>query len=384
MNSRLFPLLVCLGFANGLPAQVSGPVTPGDALVAADSAALLTPAQLDALLAPVALYPDPLIAILLPATTFPADIVLASRFVGEGGGPESFEAQAWDDSVKALARHPELLKWLDQNLDWTRQVGAAFARQPADVLASAQRLRAAAHASGNLGTSLQQTVIVERETIRIVPARPDVIYVPVYDPRRVYHTRASVIRYGLPYRTGPWLSYYCDWGHRSVVVIERPRRVSVWQHHPRWVVPGPATHLSRTRVEGAVRPSSPLVVVNPAPVRMPPSSAQAPVASRRIHEATTRAPEVRWPAPGHWPGAPTTGQSTPLSSQRRETLRVVAPPSTVTPEASAIAVRAPGARRGSGLAGPSVSEPARAPESPSMPPPGTATETEAPASRRGR
>ena len=123
----------------------------------------LTSAQLDELLSPIALYPDPLIAIVLPASTFPTDVVMAARYLKAGGDPEAVESQPWDDSVKALARYPEVVKWMDENLAWTRQLGEVFALQPADVLTSTQRLRTAARAAGNLTNTPQQTVVVERE-----------------------------------------------------------------------------------------------------------------------------------------------------------------------------------------------------------------------------
>lgn len=213
----------------------------------APQAVPLTAEQLDQLLSPIALYPDPLIAVILPAATYPADVVLAARFLQDGGKAEAIDAQPWDDSVKALARYPEVLKWMDQNLVWTRQVGTAFAQQPADVLTCTQRLRVAARAAGNLKDSPEQKVIVERETIRIVPANPEIIYVPVYEPSWVYGYRSvnfyhpgPLIRFSSGYRTGHWLAYHCDWNRWNVVVINRPYRVTVWREYPRWHCPSPA------------------------------------------------------------------------------------------------------------------------------------------------
>lgn len=243
------PSLLLL-FALGCAPSIAAPAT--DASVASaetttNEKASLTPAQLDELLAPIALYPDPLVAILLPASTFPADVVLAARYVAAGGKPETFDTQPWDDSVKAIARYPEVLKWMDQNLEWTRQVGAAFLQQPAEVLTATQRLRTAARAAGNLTSSPEQTVVVERGTIRILPAQPEVIFVPVYDASwiyrpsivSVYHSR-PLLRFSTGYHTGSWLSYHCNWNYKTVVVIDRPHRVKAWHHHPRWVCPGPS------------------------------------------------------------------------------------------------------------------------------------------------
>ena len=93
-----------------------------------------TPAQLNDLLGPIALYPDALIAIILPASTEPTDIVLAARFVAEKGDPSLIDVQPWDDSVKALAHYPDVVTWMNDNLSWTKTLGDAFVRQPADCL----------------------------------------------------------------------------------------------------------------------------------------------------------------------------------------------------------------------------------------------------------
>lgn len=205
---------------------------------------LLSAAELDQLLAPIALYPDPLVAIILPASTFPTEIVLAARFLKAKGDPDKIDQQPWDDSVKSLARYPDVVAWMDENLAWTQQMGAAFALQPAAMLTATQRLRSAAIKAGHLLTTPQQTVIVEREIVRIVPARREVIYVPIYDPVWIYQpyiVEVSRPRPGLTfsigYRTGSWLSYDCDWAYQTVVVVHRPRRVVVWQTAPIWCEP---------------------------------------------------------------------------------------------------------------------------------------------------
>src|SRR5450631_4021238 len=93
----------------------------------------LSDAQLDQLLGPIALYPDPLIAQILPASTLPTQIVLADRYVSGGGDPNQIDQQPWDASIKALARYPNVLQWMDQNLDWTTELGQAFLYQQQDV-----------------------------------------------------------------------------------------------------------------------------------------------------------------------------------------------------------------------------------------------------------
>lgn len=183
---------------------------------AASAPVLLKEAELDTLLGPVALYPDALVALVLPAATEGMDLVMAARWLRGGGKEEDVDKQPWDESVRALARYPDVLKWMDENLSWTQQVGAAFTAQPADVMKAVQRLRGRAKEAGNLEDTPQQKVIVEKEYIRIVPSEPEVIYVPVYDPVVVYRPRAvgwvgPVVTFGPRYYCGPWLRYDCNW-----------------------------------------------------------------------------------------------------------------------------------------------------------------------------
>ncbi len=247
--------LFCLAALSCLPSLDLGADESVETIVTAEKKdapaerekTLLTAAQIDELLAPIALYPDPLVALILPASTFPTDVVLAARYLKDGKDPEAIENQTWDDSVKALARYPEVLKWMDENLAWTQQLGAAFLVQPAAVMNGTQRLRAAAVAAGNLKDTPEQKVVVEREVIRIVPAEREVIYVPVYDPIYVYRPRVvevcgpgPLVTFSIGYRTGFWLSYYCNWGYNSVVYINRPHRTVYWYSHPAWSCPSPA------------------------------------------------------------------------------------------------------------------------------------------------
>ena len=146
----------------------------------------LPPEALNQLLAPIALYPDALVALILPASTVPSDVVLAARYLSSNGDPAQIANQPWDDSVKSLANYPDVLQWMDQNLEWTTQVGDAFLNQPADVMNTIQQLRVQAVAAGNLVDTPQQKIVKEETCIRIVPAEPDVIYVPQYDPEVVY------------------------------------------------------------------------------------------------------------------------------------------------------------------------------------------------------
>ncbi|MGD0651768.1 MAG: DUF3300 domain-containing protein [Verrucomicrobiia bacterium] len=198
---------------------------------------LLSSAELDQLLAPIALYPDPLLAQILPAATLPSQVVLADRYVSSGGDVNRIDQQPWDDSVKALARYPGVLKMMDDNLEWTTELGQAFASQPADVMDSIQRLRAQAQALGNLENSPQQEVIADDGGIDIVPANPDVVYVPVYQPEVIFVQRCPrpgfFLSFGAGFAIGGWLNHDCDWHNHHVIVWHhdhpRPRD---WWHRP--------------------------------------------------------------------------------------------------------------------------------------------------------
>ena len=196
----------------------------------------LSGAQLDQLLGPIALYADPLIAQILPASTFPAEIVMANRYISGGGDPNQIDQQPWDPSVQALARYPNVLQWMDQNLDWTTELGQAFLYQQQDVMDFIQELRQSAYNLGNLQSSPQQQVVNDGSDIEIVPVDPQVIYMPVYQPDLVYYQAA----YGAPYVTfgtgfsiGPWLDFDFDWGRYNIVVWNRDHpRPANWWHEP--------------------------------------------------------------------------------------------------------------------------------------------------------
>lgn len=227
-SNPLKPLLAMKSFLLGLAlvlapvaAQVVQP-TPAPAPV---EAAPLDEAQLRQLLGPIALYPDALIALILPASTEPAEVVMAARHLAAGSTAESINAQTWSESVKGLARYPDVLAWMDTNLAWTRQLGDAFVAQPAEVMNALQVLRAQARAAGTLTDTAEQRVVVQENVIRIEPARVDVIHVPRYDPAVVYVVgrpqpwRGPCVTFGRPYPTGIWLVYACDWRQRVVLVV---------------------------------------------------------------------------------------------------------------------------------------------------------------------
>jgi hypothetical protein len=150
--------------------------------------------QLDALLAPIALYPDTLLTQTLMAASFPVQIVEAQRWLEDPAHKsltgdalaKAMNAENWDPSVKATVAVPQVLAMLNSKLDWTQQVGYAFTNQQADVLKSVQRLRQQAKAANTLQSSPQQVVKTEQQTIIIEQAQPNVVYVPSYNPAVVY------------------------------------------------------------------------------------------------------------------------------------------------------------------------------------------------------
>jgi uncharacterized protein DUF3300 len=151
-----------------------------------------TPQELQQLVAPIALYPDALVAQILAAATYPAEIVEADRWVqshsnlkGEELAKE-VDKQSWDPSVKALAQFPAVLENMDKNLSWTSSLGDAYANQQQDVTDAVQTLRQQAHRNGHLDSNEQEKVTTQGNTIVVEPANPEVVYVPQYDPWLVY------------------------------------------------------------------------------------------------------------------------------------------------------------------------------------------------------
>lgn len=152
--------------------------------------------QLDALLAPIALYPDDLLTQVLMAATFPLEVVQAGRWLEQPGNKDlkgdalekALQAQKWDPSVKSIVPFPEVVALMNDNLDWTQQLGYAFADQQTAVFDSVQRLRRQAQGAGNLQSSPQQVVREENATIIIQPAETNTVYVPSYNPTTVYGT----------------------------------------------------------------------------------------------------------------------------------------------------------------------------------------------------
>jgi len=167
-------------------------------------------AQLEALVAPIALYPDPLVSQVLMASTYPLEVAEASNWIKSNSNlkgdalSNALQQQNWDPSVKSLASFPPVLEMMGSQLSWTQNLGNAVLAQQSDTMAAIQALRAKAKASGALQSNAQQTVTTQGfgsgETIVIQPANPQVVYVPSYNP--------SVVYGAWPYPAYPPAAYY--------------------------------------------------------------------------------------------------------------------------------------------------------------------------------
>jgi uncharacterized membrane protein YgcG len=231
-----------------------------------------TQAELDQMLAPIALYPDSLLAQVLMASTYPLEVVMADRWVRENKNltgdqlNAEVDKQNWDPSVKALVPFPQVLDMMSEKLEWTEKLGDAFLSQQGDVMNTVQNLRGKAQVAGNLKTTREQKVVTEGNTIVIEPVNPEIIYVPIYNPAIVYgpwwypdyppfcyyppgYAVAGIIFY-FPFFcvVGPsWLFAWGHWdwhNHRVYVNVDRhininhvtirraDVRMDTWQHDP--------------------------------------------------------------------------------------------------------------------------------------------------------
>ncbi|HWT78930.1 MAG TPA: DUF3300 domain-containing protein, partial [Candidatus Methylomirabilis sp.] len=196
--------VLLIGLLLGLPA---GPPVQAQTPPPGGSPPLLSQQQLEELVGRVALYPDDLLAILLPASTFPLDVVQADRFLQRLKQDKNLQPdERWDESVRNLLNYPEVISMMSQDLDWTRNLGEAVVTQQADVMKAIQAFRAKAQSAGNLKTDDKQIVVQENNVIQIVPADPEVIYVPQYQPAQVVVYQPEPVPYY--YYPTPYPSYY--------------------------------------------------------------------------------------------------------------------------------------------------------------------------------
>jgi uncharacterized protein DUF3300/endosialidase-like protein len=213
----------------------------------------LKPQQIEALVAPIALYPDSLLSEVLMASTYPLEVVQAERWLKankdlKGDALEkAVEEQPWDDSVKSLIATPSVLEMMNAKLDWTQKLGNAVVDQQADVMDAIQRLRTKAQANNKLQSNKQQTVSVSqqqgRQVISIAPTDPGTVYVPYYDPGVVYGAwpypeypayywpppyyigaglLATGLAFGAGYALGRWANNYwggnVNWNNNNITV----------------------------------------------------------------------------------------------------------------------------------------------------------------------
>ncbi len=218
-------------------AGMTGNIFAQDQAVPPPSApAQLSEDQLETLVAPIALYPDPLLTVMLPASVYPLEIVQAARFVQNSNNLSQIDAQPWDDNVKAVAKYPTVIQKMNDDLQWTIQLGNAFADQPMDLMNAIQTLRAKAQAVGTLKTTPEQIIIVTNAVvertyqeqivyvtntvIEIQPANPQYVYVPVYNPVYVYYPPPGYIYYPTfpVYYPIVITPYRCNWYYGGIYI----------------------------------------------------------------------------------------------------------------------------------------------------------------------
>lgn len=245
-KSGALAFLVVVAAISTNSAAQDGPPTALQAAVPAGNAApsaSLTQQQLDPLVAPVALYDDPLLADILTAATYPLEVVEANRWVAVPAnaalkGDDLAAALAnldWDPSVKALIPFPKVLQMMDSHLDWTQRLGEAFLAQQGDVMDTVQRLRQRAQSAGTLKSSPQQTVATDGDDITISPPPSNIIYVPTYDPWCMYGPWPYPV---MSFSYGPWPGYCvpADYGFAFDVGVFLPFAYWEWgdfdwRHH---------------------------------------------------------------------------------------------------------------------------------------------------------
>jgi hypothetical protein len=259
--------LLFLGVTDGFAFQADASSQPAQA-------AQQSPEQLQQLVAPIALYPDALIAQILPAATYPDQVIEAEKWMEQHkdlqGGQLASEVdkQPWDASLKALTQFPAVLANMSRNLAWTSELGDVYLNQQQEVSQAIQTMRERAKQAGNLNTTPQQKVETKGKTIVIQPAETDVVYVPQYDPWLVYGYPLAVfpgwypypglyldglgISFGLGFGIGlfggfgwGWHNWGFDWGRGGRVVYDHNTYIS----HSRSIVNRNSFQSGRTNLD---------------------------------------------------------------------------------------------------------------------------------------
>jgi hypothetical protein len=255
------PLVLMWGLA-ATPARAQDATATAPAQAQTPIEEKLSEGQIDQLVAPIALYPDPLLTQVLMASTYPLEVVEAARWSHDNsmvnGQPlqDAMQTQSWDPSVKALTAVPQTLQMMSDKLDWTQQLGDAFLAQQQDVLAAVQKLRAEAQAAGNLQSTPQQVVTVASAPVGVAasnvpppiviePVNPDVYNVPVYDPAVAYgawgypdyppfywsppgFVASNVVSFAAGVAVGAAIWGGCDWWNHNVII--NVNRFNVFNH----------------------------------------------------------------------------------------------------------------------------------------------------------
>jgi uncharacterized membrane protein YgcG len=253
------------------------PVAPAPA-----QAATLDDAQLQSLLAPIALYPDPLIAQILPASTYPVQVADAARWLQANPNPTEamIDALPVEPPIKALLHYPAVLAMMNNQLDWTQSLGVAFMNQQADVMIAIQELRQQALNAGTLQSNGYQQVVMDGDQIEILPVDPNTVYVAQYDPEAVY-VGGAYLTFAVGYPQGVWLDNDIDWQNR-------------------WVAGGDGWNHGWQRPIGERRVTKPWERnrAQPLPVRVPHPVMEHAPAPRPGYES----PKPPAPAPGAFAG----------------------------------------------------------------------------------
>lgn len=241
-SSTLFAQTAPAASGKTAAAPASAPATPAPAAAAAPVADTFSKEQLEQLVAPIALYADSLLLQILMAATYPLEVVEADRYMKKNPTlkdkalEEALKNEDWDPSVKSLCTLPDVLKKMSENLDWTQDLGDAFLGQKDELLDTVQVMRGKAYDSGNLKTTEQQVVTVEKEKIIVIESpSPEVVYVPTYSPTVVYGgwsypsyyyppmypyypPGAGLVTFGVGMAVGAaiWGDCHWGWGHNDV------------------------------------------------------------------------------------------------------------------------------------------------------------------------
>jgi len=288
---------------------------------------LMTADQLETLIAPVALYPDELLTQILVASTYPLEIVQAYQWLQAHPnlqGQDLTQAaaqQSWDPSVQALVPFPDVLKRLNQDINWTTNLGNQFLANQANVMDAVQRMRQKAQDAGKLNSTTQEKVTTVNQSgqpvIEIAPANPDVVYVPVYDPAWVWGPPPYYYYPAWYYPPRPAYGGYCVWGGGISMSVSYSNwnGWGGWGWQPGWgnhtvvvnntfITQNHYNTVNVTNVSNTSNISGPTggVASVPAPAAMPASGAAA----------TSRTPNTVPSAAGGLPG--TGGSKSPLAS----------------------------------------------------------------------